>query len=313
MANSEYNRRAQKKQHHDSAPPPQRADRLHAKDLSMQNEPVPGKVTPLIVSRIDQRGAWFETLAGPVLLPAAEVGELVVPGAKLNVFTLGRPGRDLQASLRLPLAQVGEFSALRVKKILPQGILFDLGRGYELPVAYDEIPFRPRGGERSLVRVELDDCGQLCGSCRIGDYLEPPRNLQIGQQVALMVWRCTELGVKMIVNGRHEGLVYASELATAQPGRQMTGYVARVRDDGKVDLSLNPGGRAGIDLGRQVLLQALAGSGYLPLHDNSPPEEIRRLLGLSKKQFKRAVGTLYKEQRIELTSSGIRLKNSTQN
>ncbi|NCO53280.1 MAG: GntR family transcriptional regulator [Deltaproteobacteria bacterium] len=274
----------------------------------MQNEVFSGKLNQLIVTHIDQRGAWFETSLGPAFLPASELNELVVPHASLNVFILGRPGKDLRASLRLPLAQVGEFAALRVKKILPQGILFDLGRGYELPVAYDEIPFRPRAGERSLVRVELDAEGQLCGSCRIDDFLEAPRGLKVGQPVALMVWRSTELGIKMIINGRHEGLVYAGELAHAQPGQQLTGYVARLREDGKVDLSLNPGGRAGIDLGRQKLLQALESSGYLPLHDKSSPEEIRRLLGLSKKQFKRAAGTLYKEQRIELTSSGIKLK-----
>jgi len=274
----------------------------------MQNEVFSGKLNQLIVTHIDQRGAWFETSLGPVLLPASEINELVVPHASLKVFILGQAGKDLCASLRLPLAQVGEFAALRVKKILPEGILFDLGRGYELPVAYDEIPFRPREGERSLVRVELDDEGQLCGSCRIEDFLEAPRGLKVGQSVALMVWRSTELGIKMIINGRHEGLVYAGELAHAQPGQQLTGYVARLREDGKVDLSLNPGGRAGIDLGRQKLLQALEGSGYLPLHDKSSPEEIRRLLGLSKKQFKRAAGTLYKEQRIELTSSGIKLK-----
>jgi len=274
----------------------------------MQNEVFSGKLNQLIVTHIDQRGAWFETSLGPVLLPASEINELVVPHASLKVFILGQAGKDLCASLRLPLAQVGEFAALRVKKILPEGILFDLGRGYELPVAYDEIPFRPREGERSLVRVELDDEGQLCGSCRIEDFLEAPRGLKVGQSVALMVWRSTELGIKMIINGRHEGLVYAGELAHAQPGQQLTGYVARLREDGKVDLSLNPGGRAGIDLGRQKLLQALESSGYLPLHDKSSPEEIRRLLGLSKKQFKRAAGTLYKEQRIELTSSGIKLK-----
>lgn len=276
----------------------------------MQNEVFPGKLNQLIVTHIDQRGAWFETSLGAVLLPIAEVSEQVMPKASLKVFVLGQAGEDLRASLRIPLAQVGEFAPLRVKKILPQGILFDLGRGYELPVAYDEIPFRPRAGERSLVRVELDDEGQLCGSCRIEDFLETPRRLKVGQQVALMVWRSTQLGVKMIINGCHEGLVYAAELAQAQPGQQMTGFVARLREDGKVDLSLNPGGRAGIDLGRQTLLQALEGSGYLPLNDNSPPEEIRRLLGLSKKQFKRALGTLYKEQRIELTSTGIRLKAS---
>jgi hypothetical protein len=243
-----------------------------------------------------------------LFLPKQELEQRASHGDMLRVFVYRDEEGDPQATLKLPLATVGDFAALRVKKIVPEGVLFDLGNGFELPVAIDEIPFRPKQGERTLVRVEPDEDGNLCGSCRIADYLEAARELKFGQQVELMVWRVTDLGVKMIIDNRYEGLLYADEAIEAQIGQKLTGFVARLREDGKIDLSLNPGGKAGADIGRDKILQALAGSGFLPLTDNSPPEEIRRLLGLSKKQFKRALGGLYKQGQVELLQTGIRLK-----
>ncbi len=274
----------------------------------MRTELAIGRTHELEVKRIDDKGALLETEGGLLALKKAEMEGTVAVGQRLRVFLYRDQQGELLVTQRVPLAEVGEFAALRVRKILRAGVIFDLGRGFELPVAIEEIPFRPKPGERTLVRVELDADEGLCGSCRIGDFLEEPRGLRVGQQVELLVWRQTELGIKMIVEGRCEGLLYAEELSEARPGDRMVGYVTRLREDGKVDLSLNPGGRAGVDIGREKILQALAGKGFLPLHDNSSPEEIRRLLGLSKKQFKRAVGGLYKEQKIELLQSGIRLK-----
>lgn len=267
-----------------------------------------GRINEVSIEQIDQQGAWLVSGLERLLLPRQEVATALAVGASLRVFIYHDPEGVLQATLRLPLAEVGEFAALRVKKVLDEGVFFDLGRGFELPVAIDEIPFRLRSGERTLVRVELDEDGMLCGSCRIADFLEQPRNLKVGQQVDLLVWRLTDLGAKMVIDNRYEGLLYADEQFEIQLGQRIVGYVARLREDGKVDLSLNPGGRAGADIGRDKIMQALKGGNFLPLNDNSSPEDIRRVLGLSKKQFKRAVGSLYKQNRIELLQSGIRLK-----
>ncbi len=273
-----------------------------------QNKPPIGRISEVIIERLDQQGAWLRSLPAPLLLPQQELAATPAVGERLRVFVYRDQERNLLATLRLPLAEVGGFAALRVKKILPEGVLFDLGRSFELPVAIDEIPFRPGPGERTLVRVELDEDELLCGSCRIADFLETAQGLRVGQQVDLQVWRQTDLGVKMIIDGCCEGLLYSDEVTEVQTGQHLVGYVARLREDGKVDLSLNPGGRAGADIGRDKILQALAGSGFLPLNDNSSPEEIRRVLGLSKKQFKRSVGSLYKQKKIELLQTGIRLK-----
>jgi predicted RNA-binding protein (virulence factor B family) len=274
----------------------------------MKTEKLPlGRILPMSIERVEEKGVWLKAGTERFLLPTREIQQPLKAGETIAVFVYCDAEGEIRISHKLPLAEVGEFAALRAKQILPEGVMFDLGRGFELPVAIDEIPFRPRQNERTLVRVELDADGMLCGSCRISDFLLPQQDLAVGQQVDLLVWRTTDLGVKMIINGSHEGLLYAEEAGGLQLGQKLSGYVARLREDGKVDLSLNPGGKIGTDIGRDKILQALSQSGFLPLHDGSSPEDIRRLLGLSKKQFKRALGSLYKEKKVELLPTGIRL------
>ena len=242
-----------------------------------QKRPDIGQINEFAVVDIDRQGAWLDAGSERLFLPKQELPQALSVGDLLRVFIYRDQDGDIQATLKLPLATAGDFAALRVKKILPEGVLFELGRGFELPVAIDEIPFRPKQGERTLVRVELDEDGMLCGSCRISDFLETAQVLKAGQQVDLLIWRATDLGVKMIIDNRYEGLLYADEPIEAQIGQALVGFVARLREDGKVDLSLNPGGKAGADIGRDKILQALAGSGFLPLNDGSSPEDIRRL------------------------------------
>ncbi|MCF6178337.1 MAG: S1-like domain-containing RNA-binding protein [Geopsychrobacter sp.] len=256
-----------------------------------------GRVNEVLVAQVDQRGAWLQVAEESILLPAVEIHQPLQAGQSLAVFIYIDEEGERRATLKKPIAEAGQFAALRAKKIVPAGVLFDFGQGFELPVAMDEIPFRPRQNERTLVRIELDEDGMLCGSCRIPDFLEKPLGLKVGQEVDLLVWRSTDLGVKMIIDNRFEGLLYLEKSHKLQPGQFIKGYVARLREDDKVDLSLNPGGRAGTDIGRDKILQALEGSGFMHLNDESAAEDIRRLLGLSKKQFKRALGGLYKSRR----------------
>lgn len=275
----------------------------------IQTDPDIGRVTERLVESIEPHKLWLNAAAGERLsLSISEAPTGVRVGDRLRVFVQREAAGSLVATTRLPIAEVGEFAALRIKRRLHEGVIFDLGTGHELPVAFEEIPFRLLPNERPLVYISLDADEKLCGSCRIDDFLSPPAGFKVGDKVALQVWRKTDLGIKMIVNQTTEGLLYAEEVSRVRAGEKMTGYVRRLRADGKLDLSLNPGGAAGIDLGREKLLAALEPGGFLPLHDGSSPDEIRARLGLSKKQFKRAVGTLYREQKIELLAQGIRLR-----
>jgi predicted RNA-binding protein (virulence factor B family) len=127
--------------------------------------------------------------------------------------------------------------------------------------------------------------------------------------VELLVYEETDMGCKVIVDGCFGGLLYHEPgLGRLEVGSSPTGYVQRIRADGKVDLSLTPSGKAAMDAARETLLAALrSAGGRLELSDSSEPEVIRRTLGLSKKAFKRAVGALYRERRIRLGDSSIEL------
>jgi predicted RNA-binding protein (virulence factor B family) len=145
-------------------------------------------------------------------------------------------------------------------------------------------------------------------SSRLTQFFETDLGaLTVSAAVELFVYRCTELGAMVVVNDRYSGLVYQSEQFTPLlVGERAQGYVQRLRDDGKVDVSLRPPGAAGRDNDVQKLISALdANGGFLPLHDDSPPEEISRLLGMSKKAFKRATGNLYRQRRVRLSPQGI--------
>ncbi len=145
---------------------------------------------------------------------------------------------------------------------------------------------------------------------RIDDSLDHGRpELHEGDAIAILIWQLTDLGAKVIVNQRYPALLYRDELpAGACAGMHMTGYVKRLREDGKLDVTLRKVGAEGVAEARRVLLTTLAANGgSLPLHDQSSPATIQMVLGMSKKSFKKAVGGLYKDGLVTLTSEGVRL------
>jgi predicted RNA-binding protein (virulence factor B family) len=165
-------------------------------------------------------------------------------------------------------------------------------------------------GRRYLVRVCLDRDGRPIASARLEKFLEKEsQELREGEEVEVIVWAFTDLGAKLIVNHRYEALLYQDEIpAGLKRGDHLPGFVKRLREDRRLDISLRRPGLAGINDARQVILGALQKSGFLPLHDQSSPEQIRAQLGLSKKVFKKALGGLYKDGLLELTNQGVRLK-----
>lgn len=137
-------------------------------------------------------------------------------------------------------------------------------------------------------------------------------DLNIGDKVNLIVGRKTNLGFTVLVNEEFEGMLYLNELyQKIAEGDQLEGYVKKIRDDGKIDVSLQPlGFKKTIITNETKILEALAiENGFLPLHDKSTPETIKFSLGMSKKAFKSAIGVLYKQRKIVILPNGIQLKN----
>jgi predicted RNA-binding protein (virulence factor B family) len=271
-----------------------------------------GRFNTLKIHHIDEEGAWLQ--AGPyqILLPAEEVTESLKKGDRLEVFLYRGGSGDVVATLKQPKAQVGEFALLQVSAVTRHGAFLDWGLDKELLVPFSEQPDRLRVGRKYLIKVCLDSLGRTVGTARIDRCLEKEKvDLREGQEVTLTLWEFTDLGAKVIINDLYSGLLYQDELPPGRRrGDRLRGYVKHVREDGKIDVTLKKTGAEGVEEAKAAILAALQPDGFLPLHDQSPPADIRAALGMSKKTFKKAVGGLYKAGKVELTDAGVRLKKT---
>jgi uncharacterized protein len=253
---------------------------------------------------------------GELLLP----GALIPPGAKvgdtLDVF-LYRDSEDrLVTTTETPYAQVGEFAYLRVISVTPRlGVFLDWGLSKDLFLPIREIKQEGiQQGDWLVVFVMLDEkTNRIVASMRLKRHLSTqlPTYAE-GQEVNLLITSESPLGYNAIVENAHIGLLYQSDLGSPLGiGLRVDGFVRAVRDDGKIDLSLDRAGHQRIEPNTGVVIEALTkAGGRLPFHDNSTPEEIRAAFGLSKKAFKQAIGSLFKDRRIVITQHGIRLADA---
>ena len=263
----------------------------------------------LMVARIDKRGIWLEAGERLAHLPLREAPH-IAPGEQMEVFLYQDMTGELQATCRLPLAQAGEFALLTVRSVGPHGAFLDWGLAKDLLAPFSLQPERMQIGRSYLVKVELDQQGRPFANARIDDCLSHDRpDLHEGDTVALIIWQLTDLGAKVIVNNRFSALLYRDELpAGTGAGMQLAGYVKRLREDGKLDVTLRKVGAEAVSDAREVILKALAAhGGSLSLHDQSSPAVIQLVLNMSKKTFKKAIGGLYKDGLVILTDEGIRL------
>lgn len=271
-----------------------------------------GEINTLPVSRLHALGAFLEGGdAGEVLLPRQQVPANCQPGDRLDVFVFRDGDGQLSATTSKPLAQVGQVAWLKVVATSRAGAFLDWGLPKDLLCPFAEQRAEMEVGKRYLVMVFLDDQYRVAASARIDEFLEDDNGgaFAEGQEVSLMVADRTPLGFKAVINNSHWGVLYASELfRPLHKGQAVTGYIRRIRHDGRIDLTLQkPGGtRSQVEqLADAILAQAHAQGGYLPFNDKTPPEEIYSRFAVSKKIFKQAVGHLLKEKLITLCDEGV--------
>jgi predicted RNA-binding protein (virulence factor B family) len=188
----------------------------------------------------------------------------------------------------------------------------DWGLEKHLLLPFREQPEPVREGETHVVFCYLDPkTSRLVASARLDRFLDN-RELTVEplQEVDLLVYRETDLGFEVVVAGHHKGLVFSDQVfRDLHPGDRLTGYVKQIRPDHKLDITLEPIGHRKLEPAADRILEALEKSGgMLPLHDKSSPESIRQRLEMSKKVFKRAIGTLYKVKKISIKEDGIYLQ-----
>jgi len=271
-----------------------------------------GKFNALPVLRISPAGAVLSSHEGDIFLPGKLVPAGTRPGDSIDVFVYRDTYAGLMATTIAPKAAVGEFALLEVRDTGPVGAFLDWGLDKDLLVPFAEQLAPMNIGERHLVRVYLDNSGRVAASARLDRFLITTGiPLHVDEEVDVMIHAYTDLGAKVIIEGLYPGLLFRSGLAgKPAPGTHFRGYVARVRPDGKIDVTLKKSGLPGTKQCREIILAYLSShNGSLPLADQSSPEAIGELLQMSKKSFKKAIGGLYKEGSIELTGQGVKLRN----
>ncbi len=251
---------------------------------------------------------------GEILLPKRYVpkDEPCEIGDWLNVFVYLDSEDRIIATTQTPKVQVGGFASLKVVEISHVGLFLDWGLPKDLFLPHSEEKRPLQVGDYCVVHVYLDArTRRITATARLDRYLDKtPPNYTPGQAVELLVVERTDLGFKAIVNGKHWGLIHKNELFKfLRPGMQESGFIREVRADGKISLSLQPIGKVAADsLGEQILAKLREAGGSLALSDKSPPEVISRLFGVSKGNFKKAIGALYKQGLIVILDERIELR-----
>jgi len=273
-----------------------------------------GKFNRLRVLEPDADGMVLDgEQLGPLPLRRAEVPAGLEPGHEIEVFLALDSNDRVYATTRRPIASVGEFAFLRVVDVATAGAFLDWGMPKDLLLPFREQIRPPRVGECELVWIDLDRVSQrLVASARLKRFVaaQPPPNLRPGAPATLLISERTDLGWKVIVDESYWGLLRTTE--KVRRGQRIEGFIHHVREDGMVDLGLEAPGYARVAGAAEAVLQRLESSanGFLPFHDKSSPQAIRDGLGMSKKVFKQAIGSLYKKGRITIEPEGIRKKDA---
>jgi len=244
-----------------------------------------------------------------LLLPNKYVPEAYEIGEKLTVFCyLDHEERPIATTIE-PFIKRNEFAYLRVAEVNEYGAFMDWGLEKHLLVPYREQQSKLIAGSWHVVFCYLDEKSfRLVGSTRISKFLSNEGlQLKEEEEVSVLVYRKSDLGWDVIVNGKHRGLIFHSEVfRPVSVGDTLVGYIKNIRPDQKLDITLQPIGVQKLEPAAEVIYQTLVEQdGYLKLHDKSTPEEIRQWFQMSKKTFKKAIGTLYKERKILLKPDGI--------
>jgi uncharacterized protein len=273
-----------------------------------------GDYNTLAVSRLFKGGCFLEanyTSQPEIYLPKKDTPKNAYPGLLLEVFIYNESQDKLGATSSLPKARVGDFAALEVVEVTDFGAFLDWGIPKDLFLPKRKWRTTLRPGEKVLVYVTLDyEKTGVIGDCALERYIKrDTTGLQTNQEVRLLVWEKTKMGVKVIIDNAYSGLLYRNELfEELKTGEHKKGFIKQIREDGLVDVSLQPQGfKPASEAATKTIMSALhRGGGFLPLHDRSSPEEIYESLHMSKRIFKKTLGTLYKEGRIQIDSDGIR-------
>ena len=243
-----------------------------------------------------------------VLLPGKQVPAGTRAGDRLEVFIYRDSEDRLIATTREPKLQVGETAVLTVKETGKIGAFLDMGLEKDVLLPFKEQTERVRPGQQCLAALYVDKSGRLAATMKVHPYLNGDSPYEKDDRVSGMVYEVSpQIGAFVAVDGRYYGLIPAKEFfGNVRPGDTVQARVTKVRDDGKLDLSLNEKAHIQMNTDAETVMEALeARGGVLPFTDKADPEIIRQEFAMSKNAFKRAVGHLLKEGRVRITGKTI--------
>lgn len=270
-----------------------------------------GKYNTLRIARDTKIGLYLTDGNEDILLPNKYVPKEFAIDDELVVFVyLDQEERPVATTLE-PKIYLDEFALLRVNYVNKFGAFLDWGLEKDLFVPFREQARPMEKGKRYLVFMYKDhETNRLAASSKINQFLNNDElTVEEGDEVDLIVSHITDLGINVIVNELHKGLMYKGEVYDdLRTGDRIKGYVKHIRPDKKLDVTLQKPGVESIEPNAEKVLDELrANRGFLRLNDDSHPEDIKTVLKMSKKSFKKAIGSLYKQKQIEIKEDGIYL------
>lgn len=250
---------------------------------------------------------------GEILIPRRYVPEGTQVDDTIDVFIYFDSEDRIIATTEKPHIVLGEIGRLKAVSVTSAGAFLDWGLTKGIFVPFREQKQRMEEGKSYIVALYIDyETNRLAASAKIEKFVDnTPPEYDVNQEVDLLVYSKTDLGYSAIINSAHWGILYNNEVfRELRIGEKVKGYIKKIRDDEKIDLILHKPGYEKIDgISESILKRLKQSDGYLSLTDKSEPETIHFYLGISKKVFKKAIGSLYKARLISIDDDGIRLVN----
>lgn len=270
-----------------------------------------GRYNDLVVEKRVEFGLYLETDEESILLPQKYVPEDVNIGDTLEVFVYTDSEDRPVATTLKPNGILGDFVFLKAKDVTSFGTFMDWGLEKDLLVPKSEQQDNMVPGKKYITKICFDDqTDRVFGSTKISVHCyKDIKDLKVGQKVDLLIHSVTKIGIMAVVNNRYFGMLYINETyQDLSIGDICTGYIMRLRQDKKIDLTLKKPGYTSVKESEDTIVNILKKTGgFIPCHDKSSPEEIKKVFSMSKKEFKRAIGGLFKKRILELKKNGIRL------
>ena len=271
-----------------------------------------GKFNMLVISgQRDNRYYLDGQELGEIMLADQELPKLVKVGGPLKVFVYIDGKNQIVATQVAPKVQVNEVSLLKCVSLSHAGAFLDWGLPKDLLLPFSEQKGKVVEGRSYLVRLFLDENNRIAASMLLDDFIQDQAfYYKDGQSVELVIAEETELGFKAVVDNRYWGVLYKNEIfQPLQRGQRLSGFIKKVRPDQKLDLILSQEkyGQKVDATSAKILAILEKRGGYVALTDKSPPEIIYDTFGVSKKVFKQAIGSLYKQRQIIIEENGIGL------